>query len=154
MPIVFVVEAALFAMAAAVALWAGDPHRDRWMIVFTAMALGMRNAVVRALAVPDVTTTVLTMTVTGLGSEWSIAEGFSARVSRRVSAVMLMLVGSAAGVILLRYGIAAPLLACSVLAMGAACASILEHEIPAAATHELALDSSAVSKSSNKGIPS
>ena len=35
------------------------------MIAFTAIAMGMRNAAVRKLAVPDLTTTVLTLTITG-----------------------------------------------------------------------------------------
>jgi uncharacterized membrane protein YoaK (UPF0700 family) len=35
------------------------------LIAFTGLAMGTRNAVVRKLAIPDLTTTVLTLTVTG-----------------------------------------------------------------------------------------
>jgi hypothetical protein len=38
------------------------------LIALLAVALGGQNAVVRRLAVPDLTTTVLTLTVTGLGA--------------------------------------------------------------------------------------
>jgi len=70
---------------------AGSPESDRWVVrafffesllllvsaavslgvaeggsrgVLTAAAMGLRNAVIRKLAVPDLTTTVLTMTIT------------------------------------------------------------------------------------------
>src|SRR5437763_6613816 len=39
------------------------------VIAFSAIAMGLRNAVVRKLAVPDLTTTVLTLTVTGLAAD-------------------------------------------------------------------------------------
>ncbi len=39
------------------------------MIALLAFAMGGRNAIVRKIAVPDLTTTVLTMTLTGLASE-------------------------------------------------------------------------------------
>jgi hypothetical protein len=43
------------------------------MIAFTAIAMGMRNAAVRKLAVPDMTTTVLTLTITGITADSSLA---------------------------------------------------------------------------------
>src|ERR1700686_1321884 len=39
------------------------------VIVLTAVAMGLRNATVRRLAVPDLTTTVLTLTLTGLAAD-------------------------------------------------------------------------------------
>ena len=44
-----------------------------------AVALGAQNAVARKLAVPDLTTTVLTMTLTGVGADLRAAFGGSAR---------------------------------------------------------------------------
>jgi hypothetical protein len=44
-------------------------------IAFRAIAMGMRNAAVRKLAVPDLTTTVLTLTITGLAADSSLARG-------------------------------------------------------------------------------
>jgi hypothetical protein len=49
------------------------------MIAFTATAMGMRNAAVRKLAVPDLTTTVLTLTITGLAADSSLAHGTNPR---------------------------------------------------------------------------
>lgn len=44
-------------------------------IVLTGLAMGVRSATVRKLAVPDLTTTVLTLTITGLAADSSLAGG-------------------------------------------------------------------------------
>ena len=68
-----------------------------------AVALGAQNAVVRALAVPDLTTTVLTMTLTGLAVD--VRRGLTETSVRRVLAVATMLGGAAIGALLvLRVG--------------------------------------------------
>ena len=59
--------------------------------------MGVRNSVIRWLAVPDVTTTVLTMTLTGLAADSSLAGGDNARAGRRTGAVGAMLLGAFAG---------------------------------------------------------
>jgi uncharacterized membrane protein YoaK (UPF0700 family) len=41
------------------------------LIALTALAMGTRNAAVRKLAIPDLTTTVLTLTITGIGADSS-----------------------------------------------------------------------------------
>ena len=72
--------------------------------------MGVRNATVRRLAVPDLTTTVLTLTLTGLGADSSLAGGNNPRWGRRVLAVVAMFIGAAAGAwLMLRYGLALPL---------------------------------------------
>jgi len=45
------------------------------LIALTALAMGTRNAAVRKLAIPDLTTTVLTLTITGIGADSSLANG-------------------------------------------------------------------------------
>lgn len=80
------------------------------MIVLTALAMGLRNATVRRLAVPDMTTTVLTLTLTGLAADSTLAGGANPRIGRRVASVLLMLGGAAAGALLLRHGLVVPLL--------------------------------------------
>ncbi len=45
------------------------------LIALTAAAMGIRNATVRRLAVSDLTTTVLTLTLTGLGADSRLAGG-------------------------------------------------------------------------------
>src|SRR5579859_1812128 len=85
------------------------------LIVLMALAMGVRNAVVRKLAVPDLTTTVLTLTVTGIASDSSLAGGANPRWRNRVTAVIAMFAGAAAGAMLLHYGVFAPLGASSLL---------------------------------------
>jgi len=50
-----------------------DPSRLYAVIVLTALAMGLRNATVRKIAQPDLTTTVLTLTITGLAADSSFA---------------------------------------------------------------------------------
>jgi uncharacterized membrane protein YoaK (UPF0700 family) len=80
------------------------------VIIFMAVAMGLRNATVRQLAVPDLTTTVLTLTLTGIAADSSLAGGKNPRIWRRVSSVAAMFVGAVVGTLLLRYGMALPLL--------------------------------------------
>jgi uncharacterized membrane protein YoaK (UPF0700 family) len=72
-----------------------------------AVAMGIQNAVARKLAVPDMTTTVLTMTLTGLGADLraEIRGGAGrtaarAALGRRLLAITAMLVGAIAGALL------------------------------------------------------
>lgn len=75
-----------------------------FVVSLLAIAMGLRNALVRKLAVPDMTTTVLTLTVTGLAADSSLAGGNNARWPRRVVAVLVMLGGAASGAGLLAFG--------------------------------------------------
>jgi uncharacterized membrane protein YoaK (UPF0700 family) len=61
-----------------------------------AAALGLQNAIVRKLAVPDLTTTVLTMTLTGIAADTS-PSGRGATIVRRALAVAAMFVGAIVG---------------------------------------------------------
>jgi uncharacterized membrane protein YoaK (UPF0700 family) len=63
-----------------------------------AVALGIQNAVVRQLRVPDLTTTVLTMTLTGIAADIRTAP--RPTVVRRVLAVATMLGGAVGGALL------------------------------------------------------
>lgn len=81
------------------------------LIILTAVAMGLRNATVRRLAVPDLTTTVLTLTITGIAADSSLAGGANTRLGRRLTAIMSMLAGAVLGAVLLtRWGLAVPLL--------------------------------------------
>ncbi len=115
-----VIEAVLLLMAAGFAASAGtkseiSPSLAYGLIVLMALAMGVRNAVVRKLAVPDLTTTVLTLTVTGIASDSSLAGGANPRWRTRVTAVITMFAGAAAGAMFLRYGVFVPLGASSLL---------------------------------------
>jgi uncharacterized membrane protein YoaK (UPF0700 family) len=104
--------AELVLVAAALAMTAGLPAaaaRDG-MAALLALAMGIQNAVARRLAVPDLTTTVLTMTLTGIAADVR-AEGHGrAALGRRVLAVVTMFAGAAGGALLvLHVGTAAAL---------------------------------------------
>ena len=80
------------------------------VIVLMAIAMGLRNATVRQLAVPYLTTTVLTLTLTGIAADSSLAGGKNPRIWRRVASVVAMFVGAVVGTLLLKFGMALPLL--------------------------------------------
>jgi uncharacterized membrane protein YoaK (UPF0700 family) len=78
------------------------------IVAIGALALGVQNAVVRQLGVPDMTTTVLTMTLTGIGSD--LRKRDVATAGRRAVSVLAMLIGAVVGAILvLRLGVDAGL---------------------------------------------
>ena len=60
-----------------------------------ALAMGIQNAVARRLAVPDLTTTVLTMTLTGIAADVRAKDHGLAGLGRRVLAVATMFAGAA-----------------------------------------------------------
>jgi uncharacterized membrane protein YoaK (UPF0700 family) len=67
-----------------------------------AVALGLQNAIVRRLAVPDLTTTVLTMTLTGIAADTSPA-GRGATIVRRALAVSAMFGGAIVGALIVLH---------------------------------------------------
>ena len=87
-----IIEAALLAAAALIAL--GYDHETltpRYglyaIIALTALAMGYRNATIRQLKIPDITTTVLTLTLTGLAADSAVGGGTNANWGRRVASV-------------------------------------------------------------------
>ena len=71
------------------------------MIALTAAAMGFRNATVRQLKVADLTTTVLTLTVTGLAADSPAASGGdNPNLGRRIGAILAILIGALAGALL------------------------------------------------------
>ena len=89
----------------------GSGERDA-IAALAAVALGLQNAAVRKLAVPDLTTTVLTMTLTGIAAD--IRAGNRAVVARRVLAVLTMLIGAVAGASLVLHASTSAALALAV----------------------------------------
>jgi uncharacterized membrane protein YoaK (UPF0700 family) len=75
------------------------------VIALTGFAMGVRNGTVRRLGVPDLTTTVLTLTVAGLAFDSSIAGGANARWRIRVAAISMMFLGAVAGALVLRHSL-------------------------------------------------
>jgi uncharacterized membrane protein YoaK (UPF0700 family) len=87
------------------------------LIALMAFAMGVRNAAVRHIAVPDLTTTVLTMTLTGLAADSRPAGGSGKGSLRRIVAVVMMLVGALCGALLLKTRTFAPLALAALLAL-------------------------------------
>ncbi len=87
-------------------------------IALLALAMGIRNATVRKIALPDLTTTVLTMTLTGLAADSPLAGGTGKGTTRRLAATGALLIGALAGGLLTKVNLA------SALALAAAAVAI------------------------------
>jgi uncharacterized membrane protein YoaK (UPF0700 family) len=80
------------------------------LIVSLSLAMGAQNATARKLAVPDLTTTVLTLTITGIAADSPMAGATGAHAARRLISVAAMFLGALAGALLvLRVHIVYPL---------------------------------------------
>ena len=75
------------------------------IIALTALGMGIRNGTVRRLAVPELTTTVLTLTVAALAFDFSLTPGNNPRWRRRVASVLMMFFGALVGVELLKHSL-------------------------------------------------
>lgn len=89
--------------------------------------MGVRNATVRAIGAPDLTTTVLTLTITGLAADSPLGGGSWAGASRQLTAIGAMLLGALAGGLLvihhhlvLALGLTAALLGACLVMFGRA----------------------------------
>ncbi len=107
------IEILVVGAAFAEELRAPDLHADALrypLIVLLALAMGLQNAMARRIGVPDLTTTVLTLTLTGLAADSRAAGGNNPRPVRRVLATLAMFLGAAAGsLVIFRFGLGAAL---------------------------------------------
>ncbi len=131
----FGIEAALLLAATAVASGYGSGFSTvatgvYSVIVLSGLAMGVRNATVRKLGVPDLTTTVLTLTITGLAADSTLGGGSNPGWTRRAAAVAAMFAGAVLGAWLLQYSIAVSLALATVVA--GLCAITSYHARPAA----------------------
>lgn len=130
------IEAALLWIAAVVAIdfdiATQAPGSSAYAIIaLTGLAMGLRNATIRQLKVPDLTTTVLTLTLTGLAADSALAGGTNPNWARRVGAVFAILIGAAGGAWLVSHGgLTVPLVIAGALVLAGTVACALH---PAAA---------------------
>lgn len=114
------IEVGLIALATAIAL-VFDITPDRFsgdlIIALLAFAMGVRNATVRRLKIADLSTTVLTMTLTGFAADSHLAGGEGRGNWRRAAAVVSMLVGAVVGGLLVKSHLALVLAAAAGLAL-------------------------------------
>lgn len=132
-------QALLIVLAFLLALSASEPLGEAARYALTAllaMAMGAQNASAQSLAVPELTTTVLTRTLTGIGSDAGLAAGPGPKLGRRVVAVAAMLLGALAGGLLaLDVSVAAGLAVAACIVMAVALAVHVASRSDAAWAH-------------------
>jgi uncharacterized membrane protein YoaK (UPF0700 family) len=97
--VVFLAVAVVLAVIADVPPTAGYRYA---LIAALGICMGIQNAAARAIAVPDLTTTVLTLTITGIAADSKLAGGPGSRAGRRLVPVVAMLAGALLGAALIR----------------------------------------------------
>ncbi len=114
------IEVGLTALATLIAIVfdiTPDHFSGDLIIALLAFAMGVRNATVRRLKVADISTTVLTMTLTGLAADSQLAGGTGKGGWRRGAAVFAMGIGAVSGALLVKADLALVLLAAALLAL-------------------------------------
>jgi uncharacterized membrane protein YoaK (UPF0700 family) len=94
------IQGGFVAVSVILAALSGSPVATGYryaLIAVLAFAMGLQNASIRKIAVPDLTTTVLTMTITGIAADSRIAGGKGSKSGRRLLAVVAMLLGALVG---------------------------------------------------------
>jgi uncharacterized membrane protein YoaK (UPF0700 family) len=124
------VELVLVVAALVVAVLGSDPvgtGTQYALIPLLALSMGVQNSTARRLGVPDLTTTVLTLTLTGVAADSRAAGGSGAKLGRRAVAVGAMFCGALLGGLLaVKVSVAAPLaLAAGLLTVTVICAQAL-----------------------------
>ncbi|MEV4776485.1 YoaK family protein [Microbacterium sp. LWH12-1.2] len=106
----------LLGVAYVVPGWEDAPALELIASSCTAAAMGAQAAVARSLAVADVTTVVVTSTLTSLASESLVNGGVRGLWNRRFAAIAVIFSGALVGALLLRFfGLAVPLLLAALL---------------------------------------
>jgi hypothetical protein len=72
------------------------------LVALLGLAMGVHNATARALAVPDLTATVLTLTITGMASDSRAAGGRGGKTGRRALSALAMFAGALVGAFAVR----------------------------------------------------
>jgi len=101
-------------------------------IVLTSLAMGLRTVTVRRLGVADIATTVVTTTLATLAGDSSLAGGSNLRMSRRLASALCVFAGATIGTLLLRFGLALPLMFGGIVVIAAA---TLYARAPSAPSH-------------------
>jgi uncharacterized membrane protein YoaK (UPF0700 family) len=119
------VETVFVAAAYVVALLGGTA--DRYLlIVLLGIAMGTQNTTARTLAVPDLTTTVLTLTLTGIAADTKWFGGAGSKLGRRLLSVAAMFVGGLVGATAIVHGLdSLPLLVTTVVLVVVTAAAFL-----------------------------
>jgi uncharacterized membrane protein YoaK (UPF0700 family) len=131
---VIVAEAVTMTALAATPMQVGVRYA---LIAVLAATMGVQNATARKLAVPDLTTTVLTLTITGIAADGPLAGATGAHAARRLISVVAMFVGALVGAVLVLharivYPLAIALFVLVVVAVAALARANAPHAPPSA----------------------
>jgi uncharacterized membrane protein YoaK (UPF0700 family) len=105
--VVAIVEAVLVTASVWVTAAIRDPGSGMAgyvLIALLGLAMGMQNAAARKLGVPDLTTTVLTLTITGIFADGRLAGGAASKIGRRILSTLAMFLGGLIGARLVTHG--------------------------------------------------
>ena len=119
------------------------------VIVLAGFGMSLRNGTVRRLAMPDLTTTVLTLTVIGLAFDSFIAGGDNLRWPRKAGSIVMMFSGAATGAMLLRHSLALVLGGAALLTAFCAIVQLLRNETEHEATLNVGVRIGLVEKDRN-----
>ncbi len=100
--LVFLTGAAAVAAATGAGVHVGSGTRYA-LIVLLAIGMGIQNSTVRRINVRDLTTTVLTMTLTGIAADARVVGGPGSAVARRVLSIAAMVLGALVGALLVLH---------------------------------------------------
>lgn len=103
-------------VAAAVSVRSGE-FSAYAVIALIALAMGVRNTIVRRLGVPELTTTVVTVAVTGLAADSPMGWASGGHLERRSAAVLALLGGALTGALLLKESLVLPLMLAAALTL-------------------------------------
>jgi uncharacterized membrane protein YoaK (UPF0700 family) len=98
--IVAAIEATFFATATGLAatLDGAPVNGDKYtLIVLLALAMGLQNALAFKLAVPGLTTSVVTQAITGISAESPLAGGSGSNMGTRIASTLSLFVGALTG---------------------------------------------------------
>lgn len=130
------IQTLLLSASAVLAGLSGNPVPTGYiysLIIVLGIAMGIQNATARKLAVPDLTTTVLTLTIVGISADSRLVGGSGSRAGRRLISVVAMLVGALVGSLLIFHvSIVFPLvIALIIMAIVAVATRVLSRTNPA-----------------------
>ena len=100
------IQAILLCASVFLSFLAGNPvpvFYSYALIIALGLSMGLQNAAARKLLVPDLTTTVLTLTIVGIGADSKAAGGSGSKIGRRLTSVLSMFFGALIGALLVIY---------------------------------------------------
>jgi uncharacterized membrane protein YoaK (UPF0700 family) len=131
-----VTQAAFLAAAVVLAIAGGGAPAAGYryaLIAALGICMGIQNAAARAIAVPDLTTTVLTLTITGIAADSALAGGSGSKIGRRMVPIVTMLAGALLGTVLIRHaqGYDSLIIALAAIVTGGVVSGLLGRSNPA-----------------------